>query len=160
MKKISINSNFTIFEDIDDLPAKIQELVLSAKNIRKNAYSKYSNFSVGVSILLEDDTIVDGSNQENAAYPSGLCAERTAIFYANSNYPHLKIKCLVIVAGSNLKSNSTPIAPCGACRQVIAEYENKQNSEIELYFMGETGKIIHSKSIENLLPFKFDSSFL
>tara|TARA_B100001142_G_C14180373_1_gene595896 strand:- start:271 stop:753 length:483 start_codon:yes stop_codon:yes gene_type:complete len=160
MKKISINSNFTIFEDIDYLPAKIQELVLSAKNIRKNAYSKYSNFSVGVSILLEDDTIVDGSNQENAAYPSGLCAERTAIFYANSNYPHLKIKCLVIVAGSNLKSNSTPIAPCGACRQVIAEYENKQNSEIELYFMGETGKIIHSKSIENLLPFKFDSSFL
>jgi cytidine deaminase len=160
MKKISINSNFTIFEDIDDLPAKIQELVLSAKNIRKNAYSKYSNFSVGVSILLEDDTVVDGSNQENAAYPSGLCAERTAIFYANSNYPHLKIKCLVIVAGSNLKSNSTPIAPCGACRQVIAEYENKQNSEIELYFMGETGKIIHSKSIENLLPFKFDSSFL
>ena len=160
MKKISINSNFTIFEDIDDLPAKIQELVLSAKNIRKKAYSKYSNFSVGVSILLEDDTIVDGSNQENAAYPSGLCAERTAIFYANSNYPHLKIKCLVIVAGSNLKSNSTPIAPCGACRQVIAEYENKQNSEIELYFMGETGKIIHSKSIENLLPFKFDSSFL
>ena len=160
MKKISINSNFTIFEDIDYLPAKIQELVLSAKNIRKNAYSKYSNFSVGVSILLEDDTIVDGSNQENAAYPSGLCAERTAIFYANSNYPHLKIKCLVIVAGSNLKSNSTPIAPCGACRQVIAEYENKQNSEIELYFMGETGKIIRSKSIENLLPFKFDSSFL
>ena len=160
MKKISINSNFTIFEDIDDLPAKIQELVLSAKNIRRKAYSKYSNFSVGVSILLEDDTIVDGSNQENAAYPSGLCAERTAIFYANSNYPHLKIKCLVIVAGSNLKSNSTPIAPCGACRQVIAEYENKQNSEIELYFMGETGKIIHSKSIENLLPFKFDSSFL
>lgn len=160
MKKISINSNFTIFEDIDDLPAKIQELILSAKNIRKNAYSKYSNFSVGVSILLEDDTVVDGSNQENAAYPSGLCAERTAIFYANSNYPHLKIKCLVIVAGSNLKSNSTPIAPCGACRQVIAEYENKQNSEIELYFMGETGKIIHSKSIENLLPFKFDSSFL
>ena len=160
MKKISINSNFTIFEDIDDLPAKIQELVLSAKNIRKNAYSKYSNFSVGVSILLEDDTIVDGSNQENAAYPSGLCAERTAIFYANSNYPHLKIKCLVIVAGSNLKSNSTPIAPCGACRQVIAEYENKQNSEIELYFMGETGKIIYSNYIVNLLPFKFDSSFL
>ena len=84
MKKISINSNFTIFEDIDDLPAKIQDLVVSAKNVRRKAYSKYSNFSVGVSILLEDGTIVDGSNQENAAYPSGLCAERTAIFYANS----------------------------------------------------------------------------
>ena len=160
MKNISINSNFTIFEDIGDLPAKIQDLVVSAKNVRRKAYSKYSNFSVGVSILLEDGTVVDGSNQENAAYPSGLCAERTAIFYANSTYPNLQIKCLVIVAGSNLKTNSTPIAPCGACRQVIAEYENKQNSEIELYFMGETGKIMYSNSIVNLLPFKFDSSFL
>ena len=92
--------------------------------------------------------------------PSGLCAERTALFYANSKYPDSKIVCLAIVAGSMSKINETPIAPCGGCRQVISEFETKQASPIGIYFMGEKGKIVYSNSIINLLPFKFDSSFL
>ena len=160
MKKISVNSNFTIFDNIDDLPANIENLVENAKKIRLTAYSKYSNFSVGVSVLMDNGQIINGSNQENAAYPSGLCAERTALFYANSKYPNSNIVCLAIVAGSMSKINETPIAPCGGCRQVISEFETKQSSPIGVYFMGEKGKIVYSNSIENLLPFKFDSSFL
>ena len=160
MKKISVNSNFTIFDNIDDLPIEVKDLVEKAKKIRLTAYSKYSNFSVGVSVLLENGQTINGSNQENAAYPSGLCAERTALFYANSKYPDSKIVCLVIVAGSMSKINETPIAPCGGCRQVISEFETKQASPIGIYFMGEKGKIVYSNSIINLLPFKFDSSFL
>ena len=156
MKKISVNSNFTIFDNIDDLPIEVKDLVEKAKKIRLTAYSKYSNFSV----LLENGQTINGSNQENAAYPSGLCAERTALFYANSKYPDSKIVCLAIVAGSMSKINETPIAPCGGCRQVISEFETKQASPIGIYFMGEKGKIVYSNSIENLLPFKFDSSFL
>ena len=160
MKKISINSNFSVFDSIDDLPIQVVQLFESAKKIRKIAYSKYSNFSVGVAVLLDNGEVICGNNQENAAYPSGMCAERTALFYANSQYPDSTINCLAIVAGSNSKINKTPIAPCGGCRQVISELETKQNSPIGIYFMGEEGKVVFTESIENLLPFQFDSSFL
>ncbi|MDA9356732.1 cytidine deaminase [Flavobacteriaceae bacterium] len=160
MKKVSINSNFSVFDTIDDLPVQAKTLFESAKKIRKTAYSKYSNFSVGVAVLLDNGEIISGTNQENAAYPSGMCAERTALFYANSKYPDSTIVCLAIVAGSNAKINETPIAPCGGCRQVISEFESKQSSPIGMYFMGEIGKIVFTESIENLLPFRFDSSFL
>ena len=89
-----------------------------------------------------------------------MCAERTAIFYANSKYPKVKIKDIAIVAGSVNKTNQNPIAPCGACRQVISEFETKQKSNIGIYFKGEKGKIIYSDSINNLLPLKFDKRFL
>jgi cytidine deaminase len=160
MKKISINSNFSVYDSIDDLPIQAVKLFDSAKKIRKTAYSKYSNFSVGVAVLLDNGEVICGTNQENAAYPSGMCAERTALFYANSQYPDSTINCLAIVAGSNSKINKTPIAPCGGCRQVISELEIKQKSPIGMYFMGEEGKVVFTESIENLLPFQFDSSFL
>jgi len=160
MKKISINSNFLVYDSIDDLPSQAVKLFESAKKIRKTAYSKYSNFSVGVSVLMDNGEVISGTNQENAAYPSGMCAERTALFYANSKYPNSNIICLAIVAGSNSKINKTPIAPCGGCRQVISELETKQKSPIGMYFMGEEGKVVFTESIENLLPFQFDSSFL
>ena len=160
MKKISINSNFLVYDSIDDLPNQAVKLFESAKKIRKSAYSKYSNFSVGVAVLLDNGEVISGNNQENAAYPSGMCAERTALFYANSKYPNATVICLAIVAGSNSKINKTPIAPCGGCRQVISEFETKQNSAIGIYFMGEEGKVVFTESIENLLPFQFDSSFL
>ena len=160
MKKISINSNFLVYDSIDDLPTQAVKLFESAKKIRKTAYSKYSNFSVGVSVLMDNGEVISGTNQENAAYPSGICAERTALFYANSKYPNSNIICLAIVAGSNSKVNETPIAPCGGCRQVICELETKQGSPIGMYFMGEKGKVVFTESIENLLPFQFDSSFL
>ncbi len=160
MKEIKIYSNFKIFDSIDELNDELKVLFNEAKLVRESAYSEYSKFSVGAAVLLENGIILCGSNQENASYPSGLCAERTVLFYANSTYPDIKIKAIAIVAGSIDKINENPVAPCGSCRQVISEFQTKQNSDIELYFMGEKGEIIYTDSINNLLPFKFDKSFL
>ena len=160
MKEINISCNFKIFDSLNELDEQIYNLFMEAKLIRDSAYSPYSKFSVGAAVLLENGKILSGSNQENASYPSGICAERTAIFYANSKYPKVKIKDIAIVAGSVNKTNQNPIAPCGACRQVISEFETKQKSNIGIYFKGEKGKIIYSGSINNLLPLKFDKRFL
>tara|TARA_Y100000739_G_scaffold228044_1_gene238878 strand:- start:1332 stop:1814 length:483 start_codon:yes stop_codon:yes gene_type:complete len=160
MKEIKICSNFKVYNSIDDLNDQIKVLFNEAKLIRESAYSEYSKFSVGAAVLLENGKILCGSNQENSSYPSGLCAERTALFYANSKYPNTKIKEIAIIAGSINKINENPVAPCGSCRQVISEFQTKQKSDIGLYFKGEKGKIIYTDSINNLLPFKFDSSFL
>ena len=160
MKEINITTKFDVFEDFDELPNDIQLLMNDAIAIRKKAYAPYSQFRVGVSILLDNGEIILGSNQENAAYPSGLCAERVAIFYAGANYPEAKILKMAITATSDLNTNTTPIPPCGACRQSIAEYESKQELPIEMYFMGEIGEIYKSDSLKNLLPFTFDKHFL
>ena len=160
MKNISIQTNFSIFENVNDLPPAVQNLMQKAVDVRKNAYAPYSNFRVGAAILLDNDEIILGSNQENAAYPSGLCAERVAIFYAGANFPNAKIKIIAISATSDSKINTTPIPPCGSCRQSIAEYEQRQETPIALYFMGETGEIAMSESVKNLLPFSFDKNFL
>ncbi len=160
MKEIKIYSDFKIFDSIDELNDQIKVLFNEAKLIRESAYSEYSKFSVGAAVLLENGKILCGSNQENVSYPSGLCAERTVLFYANSKYPKIKIKAIAVIAGSINKINENPVAPCGSCRQVISEFQAKQNSDIELYFKGEKGKIIYTDSINNLLPFKFDKSFL
>ena len=127
---------------------------------RNNAYAPYSKFKVGAALILENDEIVIGSNQENAAYPSGLCAERVAIFQAGSKFPGKIIKTLAITAASETNKTDKPIPPCGACRQAIAEYEFKQEQPIEIYFMGETGEIYLSDSLSNLLPFSFDKTSL
>ena len=160
MKNISIQTNFSIFDHVDELPKAVQDLMLKAKEVRKNAYAPYSNFRVGVAILLDNNEIILGSNQENAAYPSGLCAERVAIFYAGANFPEAQIKIIAISATSDFKPNTTPIPPCGSCRQSIAEYEQRQETPIAIYFMGESGEIAMSESLKNLLPFSFDKNFL
>jgi len=160
MKEIKICSNFKVYDSIDELNDQIKALFNEAKLIRESAYSEYSKFSVGAAVLLENGKILCGSNQENSSYPSGLCAERTVLFYANSKYPNTKIKEIAVIAGSINKINENPVAPCGSCRQVISEFQTKQKSDIGLYFKGEKGKIIYTDSINNLLPFKFDSSFL
>ena len=160
MKEIKICSNFKVYDSIDDLNDQIKALFNEAKLIRESAYSEYSKFSVGAAVLLENGKILCGSNQENSYYPSGLCDERTVLFYANSKYPNTKIKEIAVIAGSINKINENPVAPCGSCRQVISEFQTKQKSDIGLYFKGEKGKIIYTDSINNLLPFKFDSSFL
>ena len=127
---------------------------------RKNAYAPYSRFRVGAAILLDNGKVVLGSNQENAAYPSGLCAERVAIFQAGAIYPDAKIVKLAITAASDINPTLSPIPPCGACRQSIAEYEFKQDTPIEIYFMGESGQVYKSNSINNLLPLSFDKTSL
>ena len=160
MKEITITTQFKVFESIQELPNDIQDLMTQAVETRKNAYAPYSKFRVGVAIFLDNGKIVLGSNQENAAYPSGLCAERVAIFYAGAVYPEAKILKMAITAASDTNQTSTPIPPCGSCRQSIAEYEIKQESPIEIYFMGEIGAIYKSDSLKNLLPFMFDKKFL
>ncbi len=160
MKEINITTKFDVFENFNELPKDIQSLMTDAIEVRKKAYAPYSQFRVGVAILLDNGKIVLGSNQENAAYPSGLCAERVAIFYAGANFPEAKILKIAISATSDINVNTTPIPPCGACRQSIAEYESKQESPIEMYFMGEIGEIYKSDSLKNLLPFTFDKHFL
>ena len=160
MKEINITTKFDVFENYNELPKDIKTLMTEAIEIRKKAYAPYSQFRVGAAILLDNKKIVLGSNQENAAYPSGLCAERVAIFHAGANYPEAKILKIAISATSDINVNTTPIPPCGSCRQSIAEYESKQESPIEIYFMGETGEIYKSDSLKNLLPFTFDKHFL
>src|SRR6476660_7194138 len=160
MKEIKIETKLTVFETVQELPTEIQSLMEQAVSVRKNAYAPYSKFRVGAAILLDNGKIVLGSNQENAAYPSGLCAERVAIFQAGAIYPDAKILKLALTAASDVNVTSTPIPPCGACRQSIAEYELKQDYPIEIYFMGESGVIYKSDSLKNLLPFTFDKNFL
>jgi cytidine deaminase len=160
MKEIKIESTFTVFDNLIELPKDVSYLMKKAIEARQKAYAPYSNFTVGAAILLENNEIVTGNNQENASYPSGLCAERTAIYFAGSQFPNVKIIRMAITAGSKIKQTTEPIPPCGACRQAISEYEVKQNVPIEIYFMGETGKIVKSNSLANLLPLIFDKSFL
>lgn len=160
MKEITITTQFSVFDSVQELPTDIQDLMQQAVAIRKNAYAPYSLLRVGVALVLDNGKIVLGSNQENAAYPSGLCAERVAIFQAGAIYPEAKILKMAITAASDNNKTTTPIPPCGSCRQSIAEYEIKQNTPIEIYFMGEIGAIYKSASLKNLLPFMFDKNFL
>lgn len=160
MKEIKIETIIEVFNSLADLPSEIQSLLLQAIETRKNAYAPYSKFRVGAAILLENGKVVVGSNQENAAYPSGLCAERVAIFQAGAIYPNVKMLTLAITAASDTNPTVSPIPPCGGCRQAIAEYEFKQETPIEIYFMGEKGVIYKSNSITNLLPLSFDKTSL
>jgi cytidine deaminase len=160
MKEISVTSSFLIFDTLKELPKDVQDLMSQAVTIRKKAYAPYSQFRVGAALLLDNGKIILGSNQENAAYPSGLCAERVAIFHAGSVYPEAKILKMAITAASDTNQTQAPIPPCGSCRQSIAEYEIKQDTPIEIYFMGEIGIIYQSASLKNLLPFMFDKKFL
>ncbi|MBC3847569.1 cytidine deaminase [Winogradskyella echinorum] len=160
MDEITISTTLQVYDNINELPKDIQSLMDSAIEARNNAYAPYSNFNVGAALLLDNDEVVIGSNQENASYPSGLCAERTAIYYAGAKYSKAKILKMAISASSQNQVTDKPIPPCGACRQSIAEYEIKQDQPIEIYFMGAKGKVVKSKSLSNLLPLLFDNSVL
>lgn len=160
MKEISITTTFKVFDSVATLSDDVKSLMMQAVEIRKKAYAPYSKFKVGAALLLDNGEIVFGSNQENAAYPSGLCAERVAVFQAGTLYPEAKIVKMAITAASDTNPTTAPIPPCGACRQSISEYEFRQEAPIEIYFMGETGAVYKSDSLKNLLPFMFDKSSL
>jgi len=160
MKEIQIETKLSVFESFDELSQSEKELMNQAIEIRKKAYAPYSNFQVGAAVVLDNGIVLQGSNQENAAYPSGLCAERVVIFYAGANYPNNKIVKLFISATPSDRDSENPIPPCGSCRQSIAEYEIKQDLPIEIYFMGAKGQVYKSNSLKNLLPFMFDKSNL
>lgn len=160
MKKLVVSSDFSVYESAAELPEMAQKLMEKAMEARSQSYSPYSRFQVGAALLLNNGETVCGSNQENASYPAGLCAERTAIFYAGARYPHAKMLMLCITVKSLDYSVDRPAAPCGSCRQAIAEYENKQETPIEIYFMGETGEVLKSASVADLLPLGFDKNYL
>ena len=160
MKKIQIETKLSVFESFEELSQSEKDFMNQAIEIRKKAYAPYSKFQVGAAIVLDNGVVLQGSNQENAAYPSGLCAERVVIFYAGANYPDNKIVKLFISATPSDRDSENPIPPCGSCRQSIAEYEIKQDLPIEIYFMGAKGAIYKSDSLKNLLPFMFDKSNL
>ena len=160
MKKIDVVASATIYDDVSELPSDIQALMNKAVEARKRAYAPYSKFKVGAALLLENNQIILGNNQESAAYPSGMCAERVAIWKAGSEYPGIRVKQLAITASSTNTKVDRPVGPCGACRQTLSEYEINQKEPIEIYFMGEVGNVVKSESLLSLLPFSFDSTYL
>lgn len=160
VKKVIIETELEVYESVSDLPKDIQLLMNKAQEARIDAYAPYSLFKVGAAILMESGAIVTGNNQENAAFPSGLCAERVAAFYAGSQYPKETFQVMALTAGSLKHETNIPIPPCGACRQSLAEYEVNQGKPLPIYFMGTSGKVVKAKSVKDLLPLIFDSSYL
>ncbi|NOT36639.1 MAG: cytidine deaminase [Saprospiraceae bacterium] len=156
-EKISIE--YSIYESISSIEPTQQELLQSAYNSSKNAYAPYSHFNVGAAILLEDQTIICGNNQENASYPCGICAERNAIHNVRANYPDFKIHSIAITTFRLLKQ-SIPATPCGLCRQVLSETEQNNGSVIELILGHPEGKVFIFNSCQSLLPLAFQSKNL
>jgi len=160
MADLEISSKFEVFDSPLELDSEDQKLLILAEKARNTAYAIYSEFLVGAAVLLDNGKIVCGNNQENAAYPSGMCAERVAIWAAISQNPDALIKKIFVSAKSVRHKVSEPVSPCGSCRQTIAEYEFRQKSPIAVYFTGETGKIIKAKALIDLLPFAFNNTLL
>ena len=158
-EKREIRIQYTVHE-LNDLTApEMVRLLEAADNALIKAYAPYSGFRVGAAVLLEDGTIITGSNQENAAYPSGLCAERVAIFASASQFPETLIKAIAVSA-RNKSGNPVQVTPCGSCRQVMLEYEIRQQMPIAIYLAGPDRTILHFKSMEGLLPMGFNNSQL
>ena len=153
MKTIKLEANVQIC-DFDEFSVKDQELLTEAIHATNNSYANYSNFYVGAALRLDSGKIVIGANQENAAFPSGLCAERTAIFAAQANYPDHPIQTLAVAAKNNNGLLKQPVTPCGACRQVILEIEERYKSPISLLLYGTEGVYCVS-SVKDLLPLSF-----
>ncbi|REJ81165.1 MAG: cytidine deaminase [Bacteroidetes bacterium] len=160
MKRIQITSEFTEFENVNELSPDDQKLVEEARLSANKAYAPYSRFQVGAAVALENGKILRGNNQENASYPIGLCAERVAIFAAGANFPGVKISAIAVTASSDQFHIDKPITPCGACRQAIAEYEHRYHGPIRLILVGETGKVLVSDSIRSFLPYQFTADDL
>ncbi len=149
-----IEISYQVYESVDALPLEDKELLLEAEKISETAYAPYSNFLVGAAIRTENGQIVTGNNQENAAYPSGLCAERTAIYYLGSQFPNENIKTIA-VAARRRGQEFLAVAPCGSCRQAMVEYEAKQEKPIRFIMRGENDTVLVLPAIKSLLPFSF-----
>lgn len=160
MRTIEITSRFKIFDSPGELTEQERELLDAAKEATKGAYAPYSNFFVGAAALLENGKIVIGNNQENVAYPDGLCAERVALFAASSQYPDVPITAIAITATTPEKKTHEPIAPCGSCRQVLSEYEIARQHRIKIILQGDEGDIYIADAVSDLLPLTFSLDIL
>jgi len=143
-----------VFCTLEELPEIEKLLIERAKSASVNAYAPYSHFLVGAALLLENGEIITGNNQENAAYPSGLCAERTAMFYANANYPDVAVTTLAVAAQNAGGFLKDPIAPCGSCRQVLLETEQRYGKKLRILLYG-ASEIAILETVKDLLPLSF-----
>jgi cytidine deaminase len=153
-KEKSIKISYKTIKSISKLPEMDKQLLDMAIRASERAYAPYSSFKVGTAILLEGGIIATGSNQENAAYPSGLCAERVAVFSASAEYPNRIIEKIAVVSKEK-NGQLRPVTPCGACRQVLYEYEVKQEQPIGMILVGENQTLMEFKDMQSLLPFGF-----
>ncbi|WP_210487420.1 cytidine deaminase [Rufibacter aurantiacus] len=155
IEQVQLNITYEVVSSLEELTPQERKVLLLAQKATDNAYAPYSNYLVGAALLLSDGSLHQGTNQENAAYPSGLCAERTLLFGVGSNYPDKTIEMMAVTVRRRNESHFLKACSCGACRQVMAEYQNRQNAPIRLIMQGEDGKVIRLKSVEDLLPFMF-----
>lgn len=151
----TLSFSYRLISCAKELTSADQVLLNAANTALYRAYAPYSKFLVGASVLLESGLIIEGNNQENIAYPSGLCAERVALFYAGANYPQDPIVKICIVAKGDLMPSGKMLSPCGSCRQVMLECESRQQSPIEVLLVQGTGEIVILETVQNLLPFGF-----
>ena len=156
MKTREINISYTEYENMDQLSSADRELAEAAIKAMSGAYTPYSHFNVGAAVRLSTGEIVTGANQENIAFPSGLCAERTAMFHAGATRPDAVMEALAVAAEQNGTLCALPATPCGACRQVMAEYQTKAGKPMEILLVG-AGKIWKFSKVDDILPFIFDS---
>lgn len=151
---------YTVYDHVDELNFDDAELLRKAHEAARNAYAPYSKFNVGAAVRLANGVIVLGNNIENAAYPSGLCAERVAMFGAMAQYPGVPIQSLAVTAWSAMKPIEEPVAPCGACRQVMVEVEQISKSPLRVLCQGDMGPIMVFDGVESIMPFVFLDKFL
>ena len=156
MTSKEIKISYQEYETLDQLEPKDKELAQAAIDATALAYAPYSKFNVGAAVMFEDGVIVKGANQENAAYPSGICAERTALFYASASRPDKAMAEIAIAAQQNGELVERPVTPCGACRQVMAQYQTKSGIPMKVLLIG-AQKIWKFEKVDDLLPLIFDS---
>ena len=149
------NFSFQLLPNWSTLETSDISLVENAFEAMENAYAPYSNFKVGAALLLENGMVIQGNNQENIAYPSGLCAERVALFYAGAQYPNSTIHTICIVAKGDLMPLDQLLSPCGGCRQVMLESENRQKKPIRIIIVNQDERTMCIDSVQHLLPFGF-----
>lgn len=159
MKTTEITIVVHEYQNIGELTDDDQRLLIEARRITAMAYAPYSGFHVGAAVLLENGIIITGNNQENSAYPSGLCAERVALFYANANYPDSTVEAIAVSAAKNGILVNEPVKPCGACRQALAEAEVRFGTPIRIILDGQDSILI-LQSVESLLPLSFSKKDL
>lgn len=156
MRKVEINTEVFVFDDINELNDREQMLLKSAEDGLEKSYSPYSNFKVSSAVLLENGVVLTGANQENAAYSTCICAERTVLGTASSLHPNVKPVMLAVVVKNMNKLQEKPAAPCGECRQYIFEIESRYKSEIPILMKAQSNKIYKVKSVSQLLPLAFE----
>lgn len=163
MKKQQFISDYTVYDDERELAAHAPadaDLLRQAHQAVDRSYAPYSKFHVGAVVKLANGVVVEGANIENAAYPSGLCAERVTLFAAQAQYPDVPVEAIALTASSEITEVTEPVAPCGACRQVMVEAEQRSGRPMKIICQGHTGPVFVFEGVETLMPFIFLTKFL